>query len=38
MSRFEFESGTFQWFLHLSLFRVENHGCLSHGVQVASVT
>jgi hypothetical protein len=32
--RFKFESGTFQ-FLPLSLFRLENHVCLSHGVQVA---
>jgi hypothetical protein len=31
--RFEFESGTVLFFL--SLFRLENRVCLSHGVQVA---
>jgi hypothetical protein len=32
--RFEFESETFR-FLPLSLFHLENHVCLSRGVQVA---
>jgi hypothetical protein len=31
---FEFESGTFRWLYYLYLVRVENHVCLSHGVQV----
>jgi hypothetical protein len=34
MVRFEFESETF-WFLSLSLFCLENRGCLSRGVYVA---
>jgi hypothetical protein len=34
--RFEFESGTFRWFYYLYLVCVENHVCLSCGVQVAS--
>jgi hypothetical protein len=33
--RFEFKSGTILMVLTLSLFRVENRVCLSHGVQVA---
>jgi hypothetical protein len=33
LARFQFKSGTFQ-FLPLSLFRLENHVCLSPGVQV----
>jgi hypothetical protein len=35
MSRFKFESGTFQLFYLYPLFHVENHVCLSRGVQVA---
>jgi hypothetical protein len=31
---FEFESGTFRWLYYLYLVHVENHVCLSHGVQV----
>jgi hypothetical protein len=34
---FEFESGTFQLFYLSSLFHLENHVCLSRGVQVAGV-
>jgi hypothetical protein len=33
--RFEFEFGIVSFFFLLSLFRLENHICLSHGVQVA---
>jgi hypothetical protein len=33
--RFEFESGIISFFFLLSLFCLENHICLSHGVQVA---
>jgi hypothetical protein len=33
--RFEFEFGIFQVVSPLSLFRLENHVCLSRGVQVA---
>jgi hypothetical protein len=36
LARFEFESETILFVLPLSLFRLENHVCLSHGVQVAS--
>jgi hypothetical protein len=32
---FEFEFRTFRCFYYLYLIRVENHVCLSHGVQVA---
>jgi hypothetical protein len=35
LARFEFESGTRSFVLLLSLFRLENRVCLSHGVQVA---
>jgi hypothetical protein len=35
--RFEFESRTCSFVLLLSLFHLENHVCLSHGVQVAGV-
>jgi hypothetical protein len=34
LARFEFESGTVSFVLHLSLFWLENHVCLSRGVQV----
>jgi hypothetical protein len=34
MPWFEFESGIFCWFYYLYLVHVENHICLSHGVQV----
>jgi hypothetical protein len=34
LAKFEFKSGTF-WFSPLSLFHLENHVCLSRGVQVA---
>jgi hypothetical protein len=33
--RFEFEFRIVSFFFLLSLFRLENHICLSHGVQVA---
>jgi hypothetical protein len=33
--RFEFESGTVSFYFLLSLFHLENRGCLSRGVQVA---
>jgi hypothetical protein len=33
--RFEFKCGTFCFVFLLSLFRSENHVCLSRGVQVA---
>jgi hypothetical protein len=36
LARFEFESGTFQWFYYLYHVCVKNRVCLSHGVQVAS--
>jgi hypothetical protein len=32
--RFEFKSGTVHFVLPLSLFRLENHVCLSHGEHV----
>jgi hypothetical protein len=35
--RFEFKSRTVSMVLPLSLYRVENRVCLSHGVQVAGV-
>jgi hypothetical protein len=35
LTRFEFESETRSFVLLLSLFRLENRVCLSHGVQVA---
>jgi hypothetical protein len=35
MARFEFESRTVSFVLPLSLFRLENRVCLSHGVQLA---
>jgi hypothetical protein len=35
MPWFEFESRIFLWFYYLYLVRMENHVCLSHGVQVA---
>jgi hypothetical protein len=35
LARFEFEFGTVLFILLLSLFRLENHVCLSRGVQVA---
>jgi hypothetical protein len=38
MLRFEFEYGTFQWFYYYTFVRVENHVCLSHGVQEVGVT
>jgi hypothetical protein len=38
LTRFEFESGIFSWFYHIIFVRVENHICLSYGVQVAGVT
>jgi hypothetical protein len=34
LARSEFKSGTVSMVLPLSLFRLENHVCLSHGVQV----
>jgi hypothetical protein len=34
LARFEFKFGTFQWFYYIYLIHVENHVCLSHGVQV----
>jgi hypothetical protein len=34
MAMFEFESRTVSFVLPLSLFRLENHVCLSHGVQL----
>ncbi len=34
MPRFEFKYGIFLIVLPLSLFRLENHVCLSHGVHV----
>jgi hypothetical protein len=33
--RFEFKSRIVSFVLHLSLFRLENHICLSRGVQLA---
>jgi hypothetical protein len=36
LARFEFKSGTISFVFLLSLFHLENHVCLSHGVQVAS--
>jgi hypothetical protein len=38
LARFEFESETFQLFYLYPLYYVENHVCLSHGVQVAGTT
>jgi hypothetical protein len=38
MSWFEFKSRIFLWFYAIILFCVENHVCLSRGVQVAGVT
>jgi hypothetical protein len=35
LARFEFESGTVLFYFSLPLFCLENHVCLSHGVQVA---
>jgi hypothetical protein len=35
--RFEFKFGIFRLFLPLSMFRLKNRVCLSHGVQVAGV-
>jgi hypothetical protein len=35
LARVEFESGQFHFIFLLLLFRLENHVCLSHGVQVA---
>jgi hypothetical protein len=35
LARFGFESGTVHFVFLLSFFRLENHVCLSHGVQVA---
>jgi hypothetical protein len=35
--RFEFKSETVSFVFLLSLFHLENHVCLSHGVQVAGV-
>jgi hypothetical protein len=35
LARFEFESGMVLFSFLLPLFRLENHVCLSHGVQVA---
>jgi hypothetical protein len=35
LARFEFECGTFCFVFLLPLFRLENHVCLSRGVQVA---
>jgi hypothetical protein len=35
LARFEFKCGTFCFVFLLSLFRSENHVCLSRGVQVA---
>jgi hypothetical protein len=35
--RFEFESGIVSFVFLLSLFRLENHVCLSRGVQMADV-
>jgi hypothetical protein len=37
LARFEFECETFCFVFLLSLFRSENHVCLSRGVQVAGV-
>jgi hypothetical protein len=34
LARFEFESGKVSFVFLLSLFHLENHVCLSHGVQV----
>jgi hypothetical protein len=36
LARFEFESGIVCFVFLLSLFHLENHVCLSRGVQVAS--
>jgi hypothetical protein len=38
MPWFEFESEIVQLFYILSLYRVENHVCLSRGVHVAGMT
>jgi hypothetical protein len=38
MARFEFKSETFRWFYYLYLVCLENHVCLSRGVQVAAAT
>jgi hypothetical protein len=38
MPMFEFESGTFPWFCHITFVRMENRVCLSRGVQVAGAT
>jgi hypothetical protein len=38
MSRFEFESRTFLWFCYITFVHMENHVCLSRGVQVAGAT
>jgi hypothetical protein len=35
LARFEFKSGTFWWFYFLYLVHLENHICLSRGVQLA---
>jgi hypothetical protein len=36
--RFKFESRTFRLFVPLSLYRVDNRVCMSHGVQVAGAS
>jgi hypothetical protein len=38
LARFEFESETVLFRVPFILFRLENHGCLSHSVQVAGAT
>jgi hypothetical protein len=35
LARFEFESGIVLFYFPFILFRLENHVCLPHGVQVA---
>jgi hypothetical protein len=37
LTRFEFKSGTF-WLFYLIFVSLENHVCLSHGVQVTDAT
>jgi hypothetical protein len=38
MLRFEFEFETFPWFSYITFVRMENHICLSRGVQVTGAT
>jgi hypothetical protein len=37
LARFEFESGIVLFYFSFTLFRLENHVCLSRGVHVAGV-